>query len=97
MKKRPTTYVLLIERYDDEPHVMLHTNLDKVEEALRKAAADIWVSPSDEDLLELFAGIGRRVRVFACTMKRNVQEGTEIVPFARKAASSGDQLSLSEI
>jgi hypothetical protein len=97
MKNRPV-YVLLIEYSDDEPFVTLHQSLDDAEDALREIAARIWAGPqADEDMLEVFAKYGHRVRVFACTMKRNVQTSTEITPFARKAASSGDQLSLPQV
>jgi hypothetical protein len=82
--KTPFAFVLYIERDNDEHHlVSLWQTLDAAEEALRDYAASMFVGFCDGEVVETLAEDGIRVRIFACTEKRNMQTSTELQPFAR--------------
>jgi hypothetical protein len=81
--KTPFAFVLYIERDNDERLVSLWQTLDAAEEALRDYAASTFVGLCDGEIVEALAEDGIRVRIFACTEKRNMQTSTELQPFAR--------------
>jgi hypothetical protein len=80
--KEPFAYVLYIDRGTREHLVSLHQSLDEAEDALRAYAKTIVIGPSDNEIVEVLAEDGTHARLFACSMKRNVQFSTELVPFA---------------
>jgi hypothetical protein len=80
--KEPFAYVLYIYSRTRE-FVSLYQSLDEAEEALRDYAASTFVGLCDGEVVEALAEDGIRVRIFACTEKRNMQTSTELQPFAR--------------
>jgi hypothetical protein len=87
---KPYAYVLYIDRGTEEHLVSLHQTLNGAEAALRDYAASIFVGGlCDGEIVETLAGLcGERVRIFACTEKRNTQVSTELQPFARTAKAA---------
>jgi hypothetical protein len=87
--KEPYAYLLYIDRGTEEPLVSLYRSLDEAEDALRAYVQTIFVGPQcDGEIVETLAEDGIRVRIFACTEKRNTQVSTELQPFARSAKAA---------
>jgi hypothetical protein len=110
MKKRPT-FVLFVERPDRQPYVWLFKSLEEAEGALRCCATNflanppgdqdtIWRCPrDDEDAVRLLAQMGVKVRLFVIThdSRGRLRPSAVVTPFARKTASSVDQLGLPQV
>ena len=86
--KEPFAYVLYIEHDTAEHFVSIHQSLNEAEEALRAFGATIVAGPCDEDLVETLAEYNEHARIYACTMKRNMQISTELEPFTRTAKAA---------
>jgi hypothetical protein len=89
--KEPFAHVLYIEHDNDEHCVSVHQTLDEATAALRAYAAMVFVdgeSLADDEIIETLATHNEYARIYACTVKRNVQHSAELVPFAGGKAAA---------
>ena len=88
--KEPFAHVLYIEHDNGAHCVSIHTTLDEAEAALRAYAAMVFVdgeSLADDEIIETLATYNEYARIYACTVKRDLQISTELAPFTQRQAA----------
>jgi hypothetical protein len=82
--------VLYVDRGTEREHlVFLYRSLTEFEAGLHAFVATLFVGPFDDsEIVEILAGEGIKVRLYAWSLRRGKQISTELKPFTHAASAA---------